>query len=138
MKKGKNMLMKQKKKFAWWKEIRYFKPHKFDSPDKPGSGKLNMKRKFMFTLDMIRFMVGVPMHENSGFRTAAYNKKIKGNPNSAHLRGWGADIRARNSRIRFLIFEAAVKLGVRRIGIAKTFIHLDMDPSLPQEVLWPY
>ncbi len=75
---------------------------------------------------------------NSGFRCEECNKKADGSKNSAHLRGLAVDIRCSNSHFRFLIYDAARLLGVKRAGPAKTFIHLDVDKSLPQEVMWLY
>jgi hypothetical protein len=34
--------------------------------------------------------------------------------------------------------RAALECGIRRIGIGKTFVHLDNDASLPQGVMWDY
>ncbi len=132
--------MKQKKKFAWWKEIRKFVPKEFNARGRPGSGRLNMQEKVVRTFDRIRRMAGVTMHVTSGYRTPERNKKIGGKSRSAHVKGWGADFRARSSRVRFLIIEAAITMKVKRIGLSKKpgFIHLDMDPSLPQKVFWPY
>jgi hypothetical protein len=33
---------------------------------------------------------------------------------------------------------AALKAGFTRIGIGKTFVHMDRDPFLPQPRLWLY
>jgi hypothetical protein len=29
-------------------------------------------------------------------------------------------------------------VGFNRIGVANTFIHVDNDPSLPEDVIWTY
>ena len=34
--------------------------------------------------------------------------------------------------------DAALKVGFKRIGVGKTFIHLDDDMTLPQNVIWNY
>ena len=124
---------------TWWDNIRYFKPNEFDSPDAPGSGK-NMNRDLIEILEVIRSRVGRSITISSGYRTASYNAlpKIGGKPDSAHLRGLAVDIIVENSFARYSILDQAVKNGVRRLGIAKTFLHLDLDPTLPRGVAWLY
>ena len=36
------------------------------------------------------------------------------------------------------MLEALIGAGFTRIGVAKTFIHVDCDMELPQEVMWMY
>ena len=52
--------------------------------------------------------------------------------------GHAADIGCESSGARFWILHHAMAIGFRRIGIARTFIHLDDDPAKPQEVVWLY
>ena len=42
-------------------------------------------------LEEFRRWLGKPMTINSWFRTSAYNKKVRGNVNSSHLRGCASD-----------------------------------------------
>lgn len=118
-------------------DLKYFTLDEFDSPDFPGSGS-RMNTEFLESLDKIREVAGIPFHINSGFRTTAYNKKAKGALNSAHLRGLAADIAAPEGFQKFRILQAALLMGVRRIGIGSDFIHLDMDFSLPNPTIWTY
>lgn len=115
----------------------FFESSEFDSPDKPGSGKL-MQREFMERLVRARTTAGIPFEVNSGFRTPARNRKVGGKADSPHLAGHAADIHVVNSRPRFLILKAAVEAGINRIGIGRTFIHLDYDPSKDPDVTWLY
>lgn len=121
-----------------WTQIKYFKPTEFNSPDKAGSGKTGMDLAFVKKLDNIRMRIGQPIKINSGFRTAAHNKKVGGVPDSAHLRGLAADLSVTDSAARFDIVRVAIDLGIRRIGIGPSIVHLDDDPTLPQEVIWLY
>lgn len=121
-----------------WDEIKYFKPSEFNSPDKAGSGKAGMNLAFVKKLDLIRGRIGQPMKINSGFRTAAHNKKVGGVPDSAHTRGLAADIHCPDSALRYDIVRVALALEIKRVGIGPTIVHLDDDPSLPQEVIWLY
>jgi len=79
-----------------------------------------------------------PIIIKSGCRCSEHNKKEGGKPNSSHLSALAADIKAKNSRYRFLLLEELFKLGFNRIGIAKTFIHVDIDPTKPKEVAFLY
>lgn len=114
-----------------------FSAHEFASPDEPGSGH-RMHPEFMARLQHLRTRCGFPFEINSGFRTEHWNKVVGGASNSAHLRGRAADIACTNSAYRFEIVDGALALGFRRIGIAKGFVHLDDDPTLPKRVLWLY
>ena len=123
---------------AWWNDIKYFKPEEFDSPDAPGSGAGYMDEDFVRLLSDLRSSLGRPLTINSGFRTEKHNTSVGGKPSSAHRRGFAADLRAMTSVARYEIVNVALLHGVKRIGIAKTFVHLDIDPTLPQNVIWLY
>ena len=124
-------------KIESWKGVKYFSPGEFDSPDEPGSGK-KMNIAFIEKLDAIRKECGFPFIVNSGFRTPAHNAQVGGKGESSHTEGLAADIHIKTSHEMFKVLEAAIKLGVKRIGIGKTFIHIDLSPTLPQEVSWLY
>lgn len=121
-----------------WAAIKHFHPVEFDSPDVPGSGAA-MDFRFVSELDAIREAVGFPLVIHSGFRSQERNAALKdAKPDSAHLRGFAADIGAPLSIQRFALAQAAFARGFRRIGIGSGFVHLDLDPTLPQGVLWLY
>ena len=116
---------------------KYFNSLEFDSPDEPGSGE-KMDLPFINRLVSARILYGQKMEINSGFRTEKHNKRVGGKDNSAHLRGFAADIRINNSTERLLLIKALLDVGFTRIGVANTFIHVDNDPFLPQNALWKY
>lgn len=118
-----------------WEGIDFFKPEEFDSPDEPGSG-MKMQFDFIRTLDFMRTRAQVPFNINSGYRTKAHNKAVGGETNSAHLRGWAADIACTDNHARYAIMDAAWYEGVKRVGVYPTWIHIDTDPTLPREVVW--
>lgn len=113
----------------------HFKSSEFDSPDQPSSGN-NMQPDFIERYKKAREIAGIPFHINSGFRTEVHNKKVGGESNSSHMGGWAADTRFNSGSEAWIILNALIKAGFNRIGIYKTFIHADCDPSKPKNVIW--
>ena len=118
-------------------DLTYFKITEFDSPDEVGSG-YRMNKDFIRRLDTARGIAGIPFKINSGYRTAAHNEKVGGRVGSSHKKGLAADIRYYGSRERYLILNALMQVGINRIGIAKTFIHCDVDKNKDEDVIWLY
>jgi len=117
--------------------MKYFNIEEFDSPDEPGSGQY-MDDDFLEMLDNARHMAGIPFIINSGYRTKAANRDAGGLKNSAHLDGFAADIRCNASRERMYIVGALLEAGFNRIGIGNGFIHVDNDPTKPEDCIWVY
>ena len=120
--------------------MNHFKISEFDSPDLKGSGQ-KMDRVFLKLLDQARDRAGVPFKILSGYRTIEHNLLVNGKKNSSHLFGLAADIYLpKNSRNRFLIINALFEVGLNRIGInfKGRFVHVDMDRSKDENVLWTY
>jgi len=113
---------------------------------KCGCGALNMNQQFLSKLDLARDIAGIPFVINSGFRCPTHNAQEGGTPDSAHLYGKAADIKADNSRKRFLIIKGLLEAGFDRIGIEldatkdpdDMFIHVDSDETKDPMVLWGY
>ena len=120
-----------------WKEIKFFTVQEFDSDDSPDSG-LKMNIEFLKILDSIRKDCSFPFTINSGFRTPVKNALVGGKESSAHLDGLAADIKIIDSQQRFKLISTAIKYGITRVGIASTYVHLDIDFKLPQCVCWLY
>ncbi len=87
-------------------------------------------------LDKARTIANIPFVITSGLRTPEHNKAVGGKENSAHLIGLGADIQCNNSYNRFKIVKALILIGFKRIEIAKGHIHVDIDDSKEQEVIF--
>ena len=119
---------------------KYFKLSEFTC--KCGCGLNNIDPIFVQTLDVIREHAGkppgIPLIINSGCRCAARNKQEGGSDTSSHLTGHAVDIRCFSTATRFKIVASALLHGINRIGIGKTFIHLDNDPAKPPNVFWLY
>lgn len=120
----------------------YFSLSEFASPDLPDSG-VNMDSEFLTKLDNARAIANIRFKITSGYRTKEYNEDLrkrgyKASPDSAHLSGHAADIAATSGKERWTIVNALIRSGFNRIGIAKSFIHVDDDPSKPTNVIWTY
>lgn len=89
-------------------------------------------------LDRMRHVSDLPIILNSGFRCAAYNKKVGGSRTSAHMSGFAMDIACSDPEHRFLYIRAALAVGFTRIGIGHTFLHLDIDTTKTQDCIWHY
>ncbi len=109
-----------------------------------GTVEEDINENLISTLNMMRTMYGKPMVVTSGARCEQYNAQIGGVPNSAHLphpdtsQCRAVDIHVGNSHDRFDLLSIAHRLGITRIGIANTFIHLDVAWDLPDEVIFTY
>ena len=97
----------------------------------------NMNKQFLFVLDEAREFAGIPFVINSAYRSPTHPQSIK-NPTSSHIKGLAVDIKATDSTTRFKIIEALLSVGFTRIGIADTFIHVDLDFDKTQDVIWTY
>jgi len=120
-----------------WIPLKYFTADELDSPDAPGTGE-QMDSTFMLKLDQLRLMCGFPFIITSGFRTPLHNKKVGGVTDSAHTRGIGVDIETRGSEHRYKLVSNALMIGFQRIGIARTYTHIDDDKTKPEGVIWLY
>ena len=97
----------------------------------------NMNKDFLFVLDEAREFAGIPFVINSAYRSPEHPLSIK-NPSSSHIKGLAVDIKATDSVTRFKIVKALIDVGFTRIGIADTFIHVDLDLDKTQNVIWTY
>jgi len=122
--------------------LNYFNFQEFDSPDEIGSGMPTdqggkMNKEFLFKLDEARMLAGTPFKITSGYRTEAHNKKVGGVKGSSHTKGCAVDIAVNSGLQRSAIVCALAKAGFTRIGIAKTFVHCDLDKE-KQNSIWLY
>ena len=122
--------------------LNYFNFEEFDSPDEIGSGLPKeqggkMCMKFLHKLDEARAISGVPYRITSGYRSESHNAKVGGRIGSSHLKGLACDIAVNNSGDRGDILRGLVMAGFTRIGVAKTFIHCDLDENKVNSI-WLY
>lgn len=117
--------------------MKHFKISEFDSPDEVGSGE-RMDAEVLKMIDQARELFGKPIRINSGVRSIAHNDKVGGSKSSSHLKGYAIDVSCDNSADRFRLVEILMLVGFNRLGIAKTFIHVDNDPDKSKNVIWVY
>jgi len=122
--------------------LKHFDFEEFDCPSLEGSGlpttdggKMNLE--FLHKLDEARELAGVPFIITSGYRTPQHNLDVGGRVGSSHIKGLAVDISCDNSGNRERILTALIQVGFRRIGIAKSFIHTDLDHDKPNAI-WLY
>jgi zinc D-Ala-D-Ala carboxypeptidase len=115
---------------------KYFTPSEFVCNGVSCYDKMNVELLKM--LEVARQTAGIPFVITSSWRSEAWNTKINGAKNSAHLRGHAVDIKCTNSMDRFTIVKALLSAGFTRIGIANSFVHADNDPTLASGVIWLY
>lgn len=122
---------------AQWDKYPNFKKAEFDCK---ATGENNMQHEFMEKLQAIRREYGKPMQITSGFRSVKHPIEAKkSHSNGEHTQGFCADVACENSTERFRLVQLALKHGITRIGVAKTFLHLGIGGAgLPNNVIWEY
>jgi uncharacterized protein YcbK (DUF882 family) len=122
---------------AQWDKYPNFKKAEFDCKH---TGENNMQHEFMQKLQAIRTEFGKSIQITSGFRSVKHPVEAgKTHSHGEHTQGNCADIACTNSNDRFRLISLALKHGVTRIGVAKTFLHLGIGGvSLPNNVIWEY
>lgn len=115
--------------------MRHFKPSEFTCKcGRCGGGFERVSPVLLDMLDSAREAAGIPFVISSGFRCPAHNKTVGGVADSAHTRGYAADIRCADSPTRFVLLRALLDAGFRRVELAPTWIHVDCDPDKPRDV----
>lgn len=126
---------------SWEREVSdNFSDKEFFCPcsDLSCSGKRPPHPALPLKLEVIRQMYGKPIFINSGVRCPKHNERVGGVAGSEHETGEGADLLVANSRDRMSIVQAAIKAGIRRIGIGKSFVHVGVSRKHPADVVWLY
>lgn len=117
-------------------DLTHFEPKEFEC--RCGCGLMNVRDTFMWKLEFARHEAKMPFIINSGSRCEKHNRKEGGTETSDHLTGEGADIKVVGSWQRLAVVDAGLKSGFKRIGIAKTFIHLGDNLRQNPAGIWIY
>ena len=86
-------------------------------------------------LQQVRDEIGHPIKITSGCRCTKHNEVEGGTSFSAHLSGHAIDISCIHSHKRMTLLPVLCRL-FRRVGVKKTFIHVDIDPTKDQDILY--
>lgn len=104
-----------------------------------GLGFDDMNLEFMLRLDDARHQAGVPFWVVSGARCPNHNSKVSTTGlTGPHAELCAVDLACKDSRHRFIMLEALIKHGFTRLGIAKTFLHVDGSKTKDPKVVWFY
>ena len=98
-------------------------------------GVQHMDGIFLTQLDDAREYAGVPFQITSGYRCEKHNKEV-GSTSKNHTSGKASDIACSVGTMRLKMIQGLLRVGFRRIGIAKTFIHADSMDDV--ESIWFY
>ena len=108
---------------------------------KCGCGFDSVDPELIVLLEKIRGFVGGPVRINSGCRCESHNNSVGGAKHSVHKLGQAADIRVEGGWHRRRVLDAAVACGAEGIGVARTFIHVDVhegSPEVARPSAWSY
>ena len=102
-------------------------------------GNVMFDSELLEKLDYLRNLIGESIIITSAYRCEQHNERVSGKPKSSHLKGLAVDVKVSNSSYRFKVLNACLQEELfNRIGIAETFLHLDIDVDKTQNVVWTY
>jgi hypothetical protein len=97
---------------------------------------IGVSDKLLSMLDNARTIADVPFIINSGLRSAEKNKEVGGVEDSAHLKGLAVDLACSDSFNRYKMIYGLFVAGFKRIEICKNHIHVDIDETKQQLVIF--
>ena len=104
-----------------------------------GCGANDISLDLVQRLQEVRDALGQMMVISSGVRCKKHNEAVGGSEHSSHIEGnaTAVDIACPNSVYREKLLTAIMPV-FDRVGIAKTFIHCDVDANKTAGVVWLY
>lgn len=98
----------------------------------------DMNVDFMNLLEKARKIANIPFVLNSAYRSVEHEKRMYRSGYSSHCKGLAVDIRAQTGDEKYIIVNALLQVGFPRIGIHKSFIHVDLDKSKFHPCIFTY
>lgn len=101
---------------------------------------INLHPELLSVLQQLEQRMGFELNINSGYRDPSHNEDVGGVPDSEHTYdpAEGADVLCLRSVTRFKMLKVLFEMGVERIGIGQTFVHVGIATDKPQQVCWHY
>lgn len=90
------------------------------------------------SLYSIQRLINEGLEITSGFRSVEWEHSRGRFGSSSHTKGLAVDVLAVSSSLRYRIVCAAMFLGIPRIGVGKSFVHLDIDKGKSCPCMWHY
>ena len=124
----------------------YFTTEEFACPCDCGFGseENDIDPDLIENLNMMRTLYGKPMVVTSGARCKAYNARVGGLADSAHLphpltsQCRAVDIHVNNGFSRYELIRIGLNVGFYRFGLGPDFLHFDVAWDLPNPVMFNY
>lgn len=102
----------------------------------PQCSKDDLNPLLLRLLEQLSEVVGT-LEINSAYRSVEYEKSKGRSGRSSHCQGLAVDIRVFNSSHRYKLLRTIFERKLfNRIGIYSTFIHVDIDLTKPENVIW--
>lgn len=96
-----------------------------------------MQADTCFKLDRAREFYGFQINLTCGYRDPEHNARVGGKPDSAHLAGKAADMKAPSDPfMREKLAWALGAAGFKRVESAPKHFHADTDDSKPTPCFW--
>jgi zinc D-Ala-D-Ala carboxypeptidase len=113
--------------------LKYFKLSDFDCQE---TGENRMSEELLLKLDGLREACGFPFIITSGYRSPNHSIEAAKSSPGTHAQGIAVDIKTSGGAQRYAIIKHAMAMGFTGIGVAKSFIHVDIRTTAP--VVWSY
>jgi zinc D-Ala-D-Ala carboxypeptidase len=122
---------------AKWNEYPNFSAAEFNCRH---TGQNEMQHEFMVKLQALRTEFGRSMTITSGYRHPTHPIEArKTHSNGEHTQGNCCDVACTDGATRYRLIQLALKHGITRIGVAKSFLHFGIGGrGLPNNVIWDY
>lgn len=117
--------------------LRYFNREEFSCQY---TGRNKIDDQFLIKLDHLRYVCGFPFIITSGYRDPSHPIEAKKKVAGTHAQGIACDIRVENGQQRYDIVKHATAMGFNGIGVADSFVHVDIRKLDVGEssVMWCY
>ena len=100
----------------------------------------NLHPDLMAVLTRLESRMGFELQVTSGYRDPAHNVDVGGVTGSEHTHdpSMAADVVCQRSATRYTMLRELFAMGIRRIGIGNTFLHIGISATHPQDMCWDY